>query len=289
MAHGGRPAELHDHLDPDLRWQGQRQALARLVGNDGTFSLPVTQRPQPLGGTVDIPVKVKTSTPGVHSAILEIDDPATSVVDKRVLLTVVLSQDLAAPRTGVEDRHGGAQPLPKFFVSVPAGAKALQVNLGKYADGSQVRWIAYNPYGNPVESTSSTRVLHQLQQRWRVQPHVAQLLEPTPGIWELQVEARRTSPMLTNPFEITASAQGVAVNPATQTIASAKVGVPPRCRGRSPTSRTRDDRAPRAGRSARPSRAQDDRQPRAADVHGHHPRGCDQVRGQDRQPVRPRS
>ena len=63
----------------------------RLVGNDGTFSLPTASRPMPKGEAVDIPVKARTSTPGVHSAILEIDDPATAVVDLRVLLTVVLS------------------------------------------------------------------------------------------------------------------------------------------------------------------------------------------------------
>ena len=69
----------------------------RLVGNDGTFALPTSSRPMPKDETVDIPVKARTSTPGAHSAILEIDDPATAVVDHRVLLTVVLSTDLTAP------------------------------------------------------------------------------------------------------------------------------------------------------------------------------------------------
>ncbi len=198
----------------------------RLVGNDGTFTLPVTSRPQPLGESVDIPVTVKTSTPGVHSAILEIDDPATSVVDKRVLLTVVLSQDLKAPsfqatKAGSVERN----LFEKFYVSVPAGAKALQVNLGKYADGSQVRWIAYNPYGNPVESTSSLVCFTNYNAGGGCNPTSRSYSNPLPGIWELQVEARRTTSTLKNPFEITASAQGVAVNPATQTVPSAKVGV----------------------------------------------------------------
>lgn len=198
----------------------------RLVGNDGTFTLPVSQRPQPLGGTVDIPVKVKTSTPGVHSAILEIDDPATSVVDKRVLLTVVLAQDVKAPsyavsKTGTVERN----LFQKFFVTVPAGAKALQVNLGKYADGSQVRWIAYNPYGNPVESTSSLVCFTNYNNGGGCNPTSRSYSNPLPGIWELQVEARRTTGPTVNPFEITASVQGVTVNPATQTVPSAKVGV----------------------------------------------------------------
>jgi len=197
----------------------------RLVGNDGTFTLPVTSRPQPLNGTVDIPVTVKTSTPGVHSAILEIDDPNTSVVDKRVLLTVVLAQDVKAPSYSVAKAGTVERNLfQKFFVNVPAGAKALQVNLGKYADGSQVRWIAYNPYGNPVESTSSLVCFTNFNNGGGCNPTSRSYSNPLPGIWELQVEARRTSPQLTNPFEITASAQGVTVNPATQTVPSAKVG-----------------------------------------------------------------
>ncbi|MDT0212313.1 S8 family serine peptidase [Rothia sp. ARF10] len=198
----------------------------RLVGNDGTFTLPVTSRPQPLNGTVDIPVTVKTSTPGVHSAILEIDDPATSVVDKRVLLTVVLAQDVKAPTYSVSKTDTVERNLfQKFFVTVPEGAKALQVNLGKYADGSQVRWIAYNPYGNPVESTSSLVCFTNYNNGGGCNPTSRSYSNPLPGIWELQVEARRTTGPTVNPFEITAGVQGVTVNPATQTVPSAKVGV----------------------------------------------------------------
>ena len=198
----------------------------RLVGNDGTFTLPVTSRPQPLGGTVDIPVKVKTSTPGVHSAILEIDDPTTSVVDKRVLLTVVLAQDVKAPSYSVSKSGTVERNLfQKFFVNVPAGAKALQVNLDKIAAGSQVRWIAYNPYGNPVESTSSLVCFTNYNNGGGCNPTSRSYSNPLPGIWELQVEARRTTGPTANPFVITASVQGVTVNPATQTVPSAKVGV----------------------------------------------------------------
>ena len=207
--------------------KGSFKHVLRLVGNDGTFSLPVKQRTQPLGAKVAIPVLVKTSTPGVHSAILEIDDPTTSVVDKRVLLTVVLSQDLkastfSAAKTGTVERN----LFERMFVSVPAGTKALQVNLGKYADGSQVRWVAYNPYGNPVESTSSLVCFTNYNAGGGCNATSRSYSDPLPGIWELQVEARRTTPSLKNPFTLTASAQGVIVNPATQTVPTAQVGVP---------------------------------------------------------------
>lgn len=198
----------------------------RLVGNDGTFSLPATSRPMPKGDSVDIPVKALTSTPGTHSAILEIDDPATAVVDQRVLLTVVLSQDLVAPSYARSTSGSVERNLAKkFYVTVPQGAKALQVNLSGVQDKSQVRWIAFNPYGVPVESTSSLVCFTNFSAP-SCNSTSRSYANPLPGIWELEIEARRTTPDLVNPFTITAAAQGVGVDPATQTVASVTTGQP---------------------------------------------------------------
>lgn len=196
----------------------------RLVGNDGTFSLPTTSRPMPRGGTVDIPVKARTSVPGTHSAILEIDDPATPVVDQRVLLTVVLSQDLVAP-SFAQGTSGSVERnlAKKFYVTVPQGAKALQVNLSDVEAGSQVRWIAFNPYGVPVESTSSLVCFTNFSAP-SCNSISRSYANPLPGIWELEIEARRTTPTLENPFSLTAAAQGVTVDPASQIVASATAG-----------------------------------------------------------------
>jgi hypothetical protein len=196
----------------------------RLVGNDGTFSLPTTSRPMPKGGTVDIPVKALTSTPGTHSAILEIDDPATPVVDQRVLLTVVLSQDLVAP-SYAQGLSGSVERnlAKKLYVTVPQGAKALQVNLSGVEAGSQVRWIAFNPYGVPVESTSSLVCFTNFSAP-ACNSTSRSYANPLPGIWELEIEARRTTPTLNNSFSITAAAQGVTVDPAAQTLASVTAG-----------------------------------------------------------------
>ncbi|WP_392543638.1 S8 family serine peptidase [Oryzobacter telluris] len=198
----------------------------RLVGNDGTFSLPTTSRPMPKGGSVDIPVKARTSTPGAHSAILEIDDPATPVVDQRVLLTVVLSNDLVAPSYAKSQSGSVERNLTKkFFVTVPEGAKALQVNLSGVAAGSQVRWIAINPYGVPVESTAST-VCFTNRDNGGCNATSRAYANPLPGIWELEVEARRTTPTLDNAYQLKAAVQGVTVDPASQTLPSVKANVP---------------------------------------------------------------
>ncbi|WP_345207019.1 S8 family serine peptidase [Fodinibacter luteus] len=198
----------------------------RLVGNDGTFSLPTTSRPMPKGGAVDIPVKARTSVPGVHSAILEIDDPATPVVDQRVMLTVVLSTDLVAPSYATTASGTVERNLTrKLFVTVPPGTKALQVNLSGVGGSNQVRWIANNPYGVPVESTSSLACFTNFSAPSCNSASRAYSI-PLPGVWELEVEARRTSPSLANPYELTAAVQGVTVDPASQTLASVTAGEP---------------------------------------------------------------
>ena len=98
------PTAVRSRREQDLHRQGHSHQRCRRSGRAHPATrgqrrhvLAADDEPSDAqGGTVDIPVKARTSTPGAHSAILEIDDPATNVVDQRVL-TVVLSQDLAAP------------------------------------------------------------------------------------------------------------------------------------------------------------------------------------------------
>ncbi|WP_406832963.1 S8 family serine peptidase [Pedococcus sp. KACC 23699] len=199
----------------------------RLIGNDGTFTLGTTKAQMPKGTKVSIPVTARTTSQGAHSAILEIDDPTTSVVDQRVLLTVVLAKELTKPSyaTTTSDRVG-RNLTKKLFVNVPAGTKALQVNLGGIATKSQVRFIGINPYGVPVESTSSLECYTNFSDPKTCKPTSRNYANPLPGIWEFEVEARRTSPFLDNPFRLTAAAQGVTVDPETQTLPTAKAGTP---------------------------------------------------------------
>ena len=119
----------------------------------------------PKGSKISIPVMAKTTAQGAHSAILEIDDPATPVVDHRVLVTVVAGQGAGqARRTRRRPAtRSGRNLTKKLFVNVPQGTKALQVNLGGIATRSQVRFIGINPYGVPVESTLVAGLLHELQ------------------------------------------------------------------------------------------------------------------------------
>ncbi|WP_377639526.1 S8 family serine peptidase [Oryzobacter terrae] len=192
----------------------------RIIGNDGTFTAPssVTLRAD---RAKDVAVIAKPRTKGLHSAILEIDDPATGVVDHRVMLAVVASEDLVKPSysttaTGEVERN----LVQRHFVTVPPGAKALQVNLAGYATNSQVRWVAFNPYGVPVDPTATTQCYTNFSDAAACKPTSRAYANPMPGVWELIAEARRTSPFLENPYKLTAAIQGVTVDPATQTVAA---------------------------------------------------------------------
>ncbi|GAA1803356.1 S8 family serine peptidase [Planosporangium flavigriseum] len=194
----------------------------RWVGNDGTFKSD-RSIDLPLNKTVTIEIEAEAGA-GVHSAKLVVDDPKTAVADFEILNTVVVGNETKAPTysfatSGSVDRNS----FKSFFVTVPAGAAALQVNLSGIATGSQTRFIAFDPYGVPVESTSSLACYTNFSTDG-CNPQERDYQNPTPGVWEIEVESRRTSPVLNNPFQLAAQVQGVTVDPAVFHIANATRG-----------------------------------------------------------------
>ncbi|MBA2953158.1 S8 family serine peptidase [Nocardioides sp. MAH-18] len=196
-----------------------------LVGNDGTFSAPSSVS-LPLGTAVTIPV-VASPSAGMHSAILRIDDPGTALIDHTMLATVVAPTPLRAPSYATTTTSRVERNLTQsIFVTVPEGARALQVNLGGIATGSQTRFIAINPYGVPVESTSSLVCYTNFSDPADCKPTSRAYADPLPGVWEIEVESRRTTPSLNNPYRLTAAVQGVTVSPETLELASVEAGTP---------------------------------------------------------------
>lgn len=197
--------------------------------NDKTFKL---SSPEYVSLPLDTPVKLKVTakakTAGVHSAILELDDSKTKGIDHQVLSTVVVAHELNQPTYAFKDsssvqRNG----TTSYFVNVPEGAKTLEVALSALRSGSQTRFIALHPYGTPVDPTSTVNCYPNYENPANTcRPDVRSYKDPQPGVWEIEVESRRTSPLLDNPFKLDVSLLGATFDPAVQTIAEAKIGTP---------------------------------------------------------------
>jgi hypothetical protein len=156
-----------------------------------------------------------------------VDDLTTPMVDFEVMNVVVVSSAFAGPKYdltagGSVDRNS----TTSFFVTVPEDTPALQVNLSGIATGSQTRFIAINPYGVPVDNTATTACYTNYSDPAACKPQERSYENPLPGVWEFEVEARRTSPSLNNPFQLAARLQGVTVDPAIVNLPSVEVGVP---------------------------------------------------------------
>ena len=227
-AGGHRPQQLKTYPVTITRTAGPAGNIAhqlRWVGNDGTFST-ATSVVLPLNAPVQVVVQAKPKAGG-HSAILRMDDPATPAVDAEMMAAVVAADAPEAPDYAFNADGSVDRNLYKsYFVTVPAGAKALQVNLTGLATGSQTRFIAINPWGVPVESTASTACYANFSDPAACNPTSRAYENPLPGVWEIEVESRRTSPVLGNPFQLSARMQGVTVAPAVAELPSVTAGVP---------------------------------------------------------------
>ncbi|WP_030210623.1 S8 family serine peptidase [Streptomyces bikiniensis] len=196
--------------------------------NDGTFRIVSDDRIYlPLNKPVTVKLQAKASSAGVHSVILEADDERTEGVDKQILATSVVASDLAAPGY-TYTAQGSVQrnSTTSHFVTVPQGAKTLEVSLSGLKAKSQTRFIAIHPVGVPVDPTATTGCYPHYNPANTCRPDLRSYPNPTPGVWEVEVEARRTSPDLDNPYTLGVSALGVDFDPAVQTVPEAKVGTP---------------------------------------------------------------
>ena len=195
-----------------------------LVGNDGTFSVSPASVTLPVGTPVTVKV---TATPaaGAHSALLRLDDSKTLGVDSSTMLAVVAGGTLGAPSystttVGTSERN----QTTRTYVTVPVGTKALQVTLDGLAGGAQTRFLAFHPYGLPIDSTASTACYSNRGTDGACNSAKRVYANPQPGVWELLVESRRTSPVASTPFSLSASLLGVTVSPAAQTVPTVVAG-----------------------------------------------------------------
>ncbi|QES52584.1 serine protease [Streptomyces venezuelae] len=198
--------------------------------NDGTFKVigGYDYVTLPLNKPVTIKVEAKAGSAGVHSSILQLDDETTEGIDKQILATVVASAPLAKPGYGFS--HGSSVQRNShisYFVTVPQGAKSLEIAMSGLAADSQTRFIAIHPYGVPVDPTSTVNCYPNYNNPANTcRPDLRSYTDPQPGVWEIEVEARRTSPLLDNPFKLDVAVLGTAFDPAVKVLPEVKQGTP---------------------------------------------------------------
>ncbi|OSZ58491.1 serine protease [Streptomyces pharetrae CZA14] len=201
----------------ELHLENNAGGTFRIAGSD-EVNLPLNQ-------PVTVKVQATPKSAGLKSAILEVDDPRTEGIDKQVLNTVVV----AAPLKYTYTASGSVQrnSHKSYFVTVPEGAKSLEVAIGGLKGKSQTRFIAIHPYGVPADPTSTVNCYANYTNPANTcRPDVRSYTDPQPGVWEIEVESRRTSPLLDNPYKLDVTVLGAAFEPETVTVPEAKVGTP---------------------------------------------------------------
>ncbi|MFH8937203.1 S8 family serine peptidase [Streptomyces griseosporeus] len=203
-------------LRHELHFENNAGDTFRIVGDD-EVKLPLNQ-------PVTVKVQANPRSAGIKSAILEVDDPRTEGIDKQVLTTVVVATPVAhtVTRSATVQRNSSQS----YFLTVPEGAKALEVAIGGLKDKSQTRFISIHPYGVPVDPTSTPNCYNNYLDGNGCKPDARSYADPQPGVWEVEVEARRTSPLLDNPYTLDVAVLGAAFDPETVTVPEAKVGTP---------------------------------------------------------------
>ncbi|MBB0243400.1 S8 family serine peptidase [Streptomyces alkaliphilus] len=201
------------------------------VSNDATKAFKVRGGAAvrlPLNKPVTVRVEVKPRSTGAHSAVLALSDTRTGGVVHQTLATVIVPEELNSPdfsftTSGKVQRN---EPL-HHFVRVPEGTSTMEVAMSGLLDGSQSRWLAVSPWGLPVDNTAVFSCYNNLDDpRNTCRPDVRAYDNPMPGVWELTVDARRTSPMLDNPYTLEVNALGAVFDPAVRTVEQAGVGEP---------------------------------------------------------------
>ena len=168
---------------------------------------------------------------GAHSAILNLDDPTTAGIDYQTLNTVVAADQFTAGNNYTVAKIGtiGHNQTTSFFFNVPAGTPVFKVDMvagGTAVGAGQVRFLRFHPYGVSIDSNASTSCYNPAVASACDSPTSRTAANPQAGVWEVTVEARRTSDVDNATFTLTASILGASVSPNPDVIASATIGVP---------------------------------------------------------------
>jgi hypothetical protein len=201
------------------------------VGNNGTFEIGPSSIALPLNSPVTLTVTVNP-TLGVKSAILNLDDPSSPGIEYQTLNTVIAPYEFSAGNNYQQVISGTVARNQAFhyFFRVPAGTPAFKVDLSgpdATPGTGQARFVRFHPFGVNIDDNSSLNCYSPPVVGCSTgNPLSRSQTNPQAGVWEVTVEARRTSDAQFTPFTLTASILGATVSPNPDIIPSATIGVP---------------------------------------------------------------
>ncbi len=200
------------------------------VGNDGTFST-TAYIDLPKGAAVSLPVEINPAAAGAHAAILNLDDPATAGIDYQTMNTVIAADDFNAGNGYTVAKSGSVAPMnaDHYFYRVPAGTPALKVDLAgpSSAPGTgQVRFLRWHPWGLGIDSNAVSNCYLPPVPGQSCNGATRTAANPQAGVWEVSVDARRTSDTDFAAYTLTTSILGASVEPDPDVIPSATLGTP---------------------------------------------------------------
>ena len=183
---------------------------------DGTFSSASSVTIS--GGSGSLSVHVAPATSGIHSALLKLDDPSSAGIEYSVLNTVVAAQQF--PTTGADAFKIGFAGSPAradkkaFFIHVAPGTGALK--LDENITSGRTKLDIIDPFGDPYVLAPGCGCANDFNTAPATK--TTTIVDPMPGVWEVDVEASRAAPVDPSAASVTATALGVAIDPASWTI-----------------------------------------------------------------------
>lgn len=201
------------------------------VGNDGTFS-SASSISLALNKPTTLTVTISPATAGLHSAILNLDDPATVGVDYQTMNAVMAALPLNSGNnfkqtvTGSADRPDTNKP--RHFFAVPAGTTMIRVTATTTA--GRMRMLRQHPFGFSIDNTSTTAYCSAGAACQAGQPAgtVQRTFTPTsstpaPGVWEVTMDTSRTATVTPSTYTLTFETFSVTISPTSWTVSPATV------------------------------------------------------------------
>ncbi len=201
------------------------------AGNDGTFSSPGSIS-LPLNVPVNLAVTINPASAGEHSAIMNLDSPSAAGVEFQTMNVVVAADTLSASSGFSVTKTGsvGRGQQLTHLVRVPAGVPALKVDFSgpSATPGTgQARFLRWHPYGLGIDSNAVSNCYTPAAGACTTGGPLSRTTsDPLAGVWEITVDARRSSDTDFAPYTMTASILGATVSPNPDVIATASAGVP---------------------------------------------------------------